>query len=42
MNVEGWREAARKVGRCLHRAEEGAEAFISKWHKIKEDATGER
>ena len=39
---EGWREAARKVGRWFRRVEEGAEVFMRKWHKDEKEATAER
>ena len=33
IKLEGWREAAQKVGRWLRRVEEGVEVFMRKWHK---------
>ena len=39
---EGWCEAAQKVGRWFRRGEEGAEVFMTKWHKDEKEATAER
>ena len=32
MKFEGWRKASQKAGRWFRRVEEGAEAFMRKWH----------
>ena len=42
IKFEGWREAAQKVCRLFRRVEEGAEAFMRKWHKDDKEATEER
>ena len=42
IKLEGWREAAQKAGRWFRRVEEGAEAFMRKWHTDEKEASTER
>ena len=42
IKLEGWREAAQKAGRWFQRVEEGAEAFMRKWHTDEKEASAER
>ena len=42
MKFEGWRKASQKAGRWFRRVEEGAEAFMRKWHNAESSRAAER
>ena len=42
MKSEGWREAARKAGKWFAWVEDGAEAYMRKWHVAEESNSAKR